>query len=47
MGLITFSGDALPLYMLARGKTESCEGQRMEKDDDAVGHSEMDGSHLR
>jgi hypothetical protein len=39
MGLITFSGDALPLYMLARGKTEMCEGQFIEKDDSTVSHS--------
>jgi hypothetical protein len=39
MGLITFSGDALQLCMLARGKTERCEGQVIEKDGNKVSHS--------
>jgi hypothetical protein len=39
MGLVTSSGDALPLYMLAGGKTERCEGQFFEKDDNIVSHS--------
>jgi hypothetical protein len=39
MGLITFSGDALPLYMLARGKTERCEDKLIEKDDNPISHS--------
>jgi hypothetical protein len=39
MGLITFSGDALPLYMLARGKTERREDQLIVKDENKVSHS--------
>jgi hypothetical protein len=39
MATISFSGDALPLYMLARGKTQMCEQQVKEKNGNIVSHS--------
>jgi hypothetical protein len=39
MGVITYRGDALPLFMLARGKTKRCEQQIKAAELNKVTHS--------